>query len=407
MLSNPSNVQSESTEVIESNHDDTLTLGSSEYPVQHPSIAKPISDTSTGPDGQDERSDMEDRPEFFDDAPSDEDMDMPDGGAALTMTLSHAEQLNAELDMLDAEVMGSDNLVGLLMENHYQPTMIENLPFSYHGYNQGPQNFAQDSDVYDGNTIDNELESAPAAIPNLPVAMSAVALGAVAQQLQHIQNGQGHDNFTIVPDAQHGGVQDNSTLPFLYHPQFSMIPLNFGGDSHINVVSLAGISPHQPAVTLGSQNTPHLWGTEGWTPSPAMDDILVSSQDQLNASHFPSSDAIGLDNDQVTNADQDPVDDQFNLSFAEFLHSWAHSSSREGDARKPSRGPTLPAIESQREMKTTGPMRRNDLQGERCDIQRINWAELGVSRLEARQMRRQTYTNYTNLRTHLQWHVSI
>jgi hypothetical protein len=116
---------------------------------------------------------------------------------------------------------------------------------------------------------------------------------------------------------------------------------------------------------------------------------------------------IVLEDDQITDADDDAVDDQINLSFAEFLYNWAHSSLWEEDAKKRPRGPTLPAVESQREMKNTGPMTRKDLRGERCDIQRINWAELGVSRLEARQMRRQTYKNYTNLRLPLRWHVSI
>lgn len=399
MLPNPSSLQNEPTEAIESNNDGTLPLGPSEYHMQHPSIAKSTSNVNMGLEGQDERSDVEDRSEFLDDTPSDEDTDMSDGGAALTMTLSHAEQLNAELDMLDAEVMGSDNLIGLLMDNQYQPAMIEAPPFSYHGYNQGPQT----SDEYDEGMMGNELGPAPAAMPNLPVAMSAVA-----QQLQHIQDGQGHaiGNFTFAPDAQHGAVQDNSTSPLPYHPQFSTIPLNLAGDFQNNFVSLADVSSHQVPVLLSSANAPHLWGTEVWTHSPAMDIILVSSQDQLDASHFPFSDDTGVDDDLVTNADQDTVDDQFNLSLAEFLYNWAHSPLGE-DVKKRPRGPSLPAVESQREMKNTGPMTRINLQGERCDIQRINWDELGVSRLEARQMRRQTYKNYTNLRLHLQWHVSF
>lgn len=407
MLPNPPTLLNEySTEAIESEDNGvTLPLGPSEYPVQqtHPSIAKPLSDVNMGLEGQDEKSDMEDRSDSYEDTPSDEDTDMSDGGAALTMTMSHAEALNAELDMLDAEVMGSDNLVGLLMDNHYQPTIIEDLPFSYYSYHQDPQEFTQMSGVYEEDIMDNELGPGPATLPNLPVAMSAVS-----QQLQYIQDEQGHAAFTNITDAQHAGPQDNSTSPSLFHTSFYTIPLNFWGGPQGNFVSLADISTaNQPPVTMGSQNAPHVWDTEGWTPSPAMDVILVSSQGQLSASHFPSSDAIGLDDDEITDADQDPVDDQFNLSLAEFLYNWAHSSLREEDAKKRARGPTLPAVERQREMKNTGPMTRSCLQGERCDIQSINWAELGVSRSEAKQMRRQTYKNYTNLRFHLQWHVSI
>jgi hypothetical protein len=402
MLPNPSALLNEySTEaIIESeNNGVTLPLGSTEYPVQqdHSTIAKPISDADMGLDGQDERPAVGDG--LYDEALSDEDQDMSDGGAALTMTLSHAEQLNAELDMLDAEVMGSENLAGLLMDNHYHPIMIEDGPFNYYDSIADPQ----ESDVYDEDMMDDALGPGPVNLSNLPVAMSAVS-----QQLQHIQNGQGHANFTPPADAQHGGFQDNSTSPFIFHPLLTTNAGNTGGFAQMEFVSLADItSPQQQSVTLGSPTSPHLWGTEGWEPSPTMG-VLVPTQGHLTVtSHFPSSDMIVLEDDQITDADDDAVDDQINLSFAEFLYNWAHSSLWEEDAKKRPRGPTLPAVESQREMKNTGPMTRKDLRGERCDIQRINWAELGVSRLEARQMRRQTYKNYTNLRLPLRWHVSI
>jgi hypothetical protein len=371
----------------ESSNDGTLPLEASEYPAQHPSIAKP-SNTSMGLEGQDERSDVEDRSEYFEDGGSDEDADMSDGGAALTMTMSHAEQLNAELDMLDAEVMGSDNLVTLLMDNQFQPALVEHPQFSYHAHNEGPPNFTPNSEILDENVISNDMGPGAATIP-----MSAVAL-----QLQHIQEGQGHPNLTFAPDTQHG-VQDNSTLPLSYHSLFSTLPFHAAGWLATSFISLAEVSSAQhPMMTLGAPNASHLLENQVGT-------LLMSSQHPLGAVSFPFADFIGSDDDQVTNADQDSVDDQFNFSLAEFLINWAHSYSGE-DSRKRPRGPSLPGIERQRILDVR-PVTRNDLHGDRCDIQRINWADLGVSRLEARQMRRQTYKNYTNLRMHLQWHVSI
>jgi hypothetical protein len=402
MPPNPPNLLNESTESAEDNGV-TLPLVPNDM-QQNPSIAKPISDVNMGVEGQDESAEMQGGAEN-DDVLSDEDHDMSDGGGApLTMTLSHAEALNAELDMLDAEVMGTDNLYDLHM-GQYQGTMIEDLPISYYGPHHSLYNFVQDSDVYDEDIMDlgGGLGPGQAASPNLPIAMSAVS-----QQLQHIQDGQGHANFTAIPDAQHGGIQDNSTLSLPFHPPFSTITLDSGNvpaSAHISLASVSS-SPQQ-AVTLGSPNAPHPWGTGGWTPSPAMDVVLVSAQGHSTASQFLSSYIIGLEDDDTTETDNDPVDDQINLSLSEFLYNWAHSSLREEDAKKRPRGPTIAAVESQRELKTTEPLLRSDLRGDRCDIQRINWAELGVSRLEARQMRRQTYKNYTNLRLSLQWHVSI
>ena len=211
MFLNPPYLQDEPTESHDSNNDGTLFLGPSEYSVQHPFVAEHISHNDMGEEGQDETYDLEERCGFLHDGLSEEDTDMSDGGAALTITASHAEQLNAELDMLDAEVMGSDNLVGILMDNHYQPNTIDNLPFHYHGYYQELPSFAQSSSVYNEGTMDDDVEPTPLAIPNFPVAMSAVA-----QQLQHIQDGQGHGNFTIAPDPPHTGVQDNSKLLLLF-----------------------------------------------------------------------------------------------------------------------------------------------------------------------------------------------
>jgi hypothetical protein len=106
-------------------------------------------------------------------------------------------------------------------------------------------------------------------------------------------------------------------------------------------------------------------------------------------------------------SDTDPneVDDQSNLGLGEFLYNWGVSTSLSEESRKRSRGPALPALYRQRSEKLL-PVQVSDLQGDRCDIQRINWKELGVSRLDARQMRRSTYRNYTNLRFSHQWHVS-
>lgn len=212
MLPNPSNLQNESTEAVESNNDGTLPIGPSEHPVHHPSIAKPISVVDIGLEGQDERPDEEERSELIEDDPSDEDTDMSDGGAALTMTLSHA-QLDAEIHMIEAELAHGDQVDAELdlleadliaLEHNFAPQM----PY-----------------VFEEGVLDNELDPAPAYMPNLPVAMSAVA-----QQLQHMQDqldGQEHAIFPLNPNAQHGVVQDNSTLPLPYNAQFSTIFLNF------------------------------------------------------------------------------------------------------------------------------------------------------------------------------------
>ncbi|TGO58606.1 hypothetical protein BCON_0053g00410 [Botryotinia convoluta] len=88
------------------------------------------------------------------------------------------------------------------------------------------------------------------------------------------------------------------------------------------------------------------------------------------------------------------IDSQFNMNFGDFLGDWATSFARRGtNNSKPSQA----AITAHILAENLKPMRRCDLQGEECDIQRIDWTDLGVTRLEARQRRRATYKNYTNL----------
>ncbi len=112
MLPNPLTPPSEySTEAIITDPDNgatTIVSGPNDYTSQQ--FATPMSTVGMGSESAEGCESMENRPDVH--YMSDEDQDMSDGGAELTMTLSHAEQLNAELDLLDAEVMGHDNLVG-------------------------------------------------------------------------------------------------------------------------------------------------------------------------------------------------------------------------------------------------------------------------------------------------------
>jgi hypothetical protein len=236
---------------------------------------------------------------------SDEDQDMSDGGAELTMTLSHAENLNAEMDMVDAEIMGPHNLADIFLDPNSQASSSENHEPPYHHQNSahGASHFLHelpehtDDVMYDGFTYGAEDAS------DLPAAMSEVS-----QQLQHIQDGQEHGHLSMVQEEGHASVQNN-------------------------------------------------------------------------------------------------MEDQFNLSLGDFLYTWGMSASHDDVSKKKSEGPELAAVSEQR-FEDLPPVRRGDLLGERCDIQRINWKNLGVSRDEAMEMRMRTYKNYTNLRITHQWHVT-
>ncbi|TAQ83042.1 hypothetical protein B7494_g8634 [Chlorociboria aeruginascens] len=299
---------------------------------------------------------------------SDEDQYMSEGGIALTMTPSHAAQLNAEMDMVDVEVMGPANLLAFFNNNLiHSNTAIDplNYPFA------GPQNFEEDL----------HAASTEGAVDNtsLPAAMSEVS-----QQLQHLQDGQEHPPA----DASDDGFAHHSTSPSPLHDVSANSP-----------VSAVSVSIEAGPQVNSSQLTSGLAATEEWHIMA----FQVSPVELYSASSAPF---ILWEDDMNSDADDFEVEEQGNLHLGEFLYNWGISSARDEESRRrPVRGPRLPAIHQQRYASNLDPVHVRDLRGDICDFQRINWSDMGVSRADAIKMRRQTYRNYTTLRPPRQFHV--
>ncbi|KAH7364141.1 WD40-repeat-containing domain protein [Rhexocercosporidium sp. MPI-PUGE-AT-0058] len=361
-------------------NDASSEAGAFDSGVTSTSILNPYSNygalgtpASMGIDSPEDRADGDERGPH---SSSDEDQDMSDGGAALTMTLSHAEALNNEMDMLDAELMGHHNMLDISGLDPYPPASY----FTEPSVNDPPSLWT---------TMDEAQHTQPFPMPtNVPPAMSEVSQ--VLQHLQDGQDGQEHAEIADETDEIHGANLQHST-PSILLPFFQNFPNGGVGVGGIlpNFVSMAQIAP---------ANLP----TEPWT-NPSQ--VLPAAQAQNTiASHVPV-----VEVDDMSDADQPEVEDQFNLTLANFLHSWgtsSASSSRSTEIRHRARGPSLASLREQR-LERPKPIERSDLQGERCDIQRINWEDLGVSRVMARQQRRATYRNYTNLRVDRQWHPRL
>lgn len=95
-----------------------------------------------------------------------------------------------------------------------------------------------------------------------------------------------------------------------------------------------------------------------------------------------------------------------NYSLLDFVRVWAwQHAAWQGLPRERGRYPWPKSIEPQ--------MTRNvsrvdymDLEGDRCDVQGINWDDLGVTRSDARERRLLTYKNYVNVAGSDRWQVS-
>lgn len=310
---------------------------------------------------------------------SDEDQDMSDGGAVLTMTLSHAEQMNAELDLLDAEMMGEENLYGLLTDSDLAPSMF----YADSDFTQD-QDQDQSSQTQSDYAMDDVYMHDIAHPISIPTTMSEVA-----QQLQHLQEGQAHAEADA---ADEGDAALLNSTPSILLPFFSNFQeIAVAGGPQMDYVSMSQIVPFNvPAV------------------GPNIQQSTLDPQDLLLLSDLPVFHHPGLDMDIMSDADHDEGDEHWNMTLGDFLQYWGASSvedAPDGPPRRRPKGPSLAALHQQRFAKLE-PVQRKDLQGEKCDIQRIDWDDLGVTRLEARQMRRAMYKNYRNLRREPQWHVS-
>ncbi|KAF7913781.1 uncharacterized protein EAF01_000187 [Botrytis porri] len=332
---------------------------------------------------------------FSDDMMEESDQDMSDGGAPLTTIPSHAEESAIDMDTGDSENIYYNDPVGL-----HNDSQSAN-PFY-------TQDFLNEFDVPSegGGSLYPYGAFIPLPLPgaidttDLPAVMSEVS-----QQLQHIQDGQEHGDSESTPDEHHDMfINHNQSTPpasYVQHSHVQDFPIQedkrlvtwhdlLTGEAFSSLA--ASLEEHKESINQGIDHVAPLEVDQGadHVASHETDqdvDHVTSYETDLDINH----DAHNLDE---TDANQAQVDRQFNMNFGNFLGDWATSFARRGtNNSKPSQA----AITAHILAENLEPMRRCDLQGEECDIQRIDWDDLGVTRLEARQRRRATYKNYTNL----------
>ncbi|KAM0310756.1 hypothetical protein ACHAO8_007811 [Botrytis cinerea] len=352
-----------------------LTGGSeTSYTNQPFALATPTSNSSMIFNDSSEGYTPGGRP-FSEDMMEESDQDMSDGGAPLTTIPSHAEEPTIDMDTGDSENIYHNNSVGLHHDSQYQ--FSANLFYTQSSSNElGVPSELEGSSFPHGAYIPLPL---PEAIntTDLPAVMSEVS-----QQLQHIQDGQEHGDFESAPDEHHDMFinHNQSTSPpasFVEHFHAQDPSASIHDDLAMWHVLLAGGALFSLAGSLEEDQESVDQGVDHVAPSEIDLHINYDAHNLVD-----------------TDADLAQVDSQNNMNFGVFLGDWATSFARRGtNNSKPSQA----AITAHILAENFEPMRRCDLQGEECDIQRIDWKDLGVTRLEARQRRRATYKNYTNL----------
>lgn len=274
--------------------------------------------------------------------------------------------------LLDAPETPSTNHPFALATPTSNSSMILNGPSG--AYTPGSRSFPEDmmeesdQDMSDGGA---PLTTIPSHAEQLNAAMEAVGSGIMGQ---YILGGTHH----------HLQIQ---SLPNSFSTQTSLgeldVPTGVGGNSF----------PYEgdtPLPLLEVNNT---------TDLPAvMSEVSQQLQHiQDGQEHGDFESAPDEHYDTFINHNQTQVDSQLNMNLGDFLSDWATTVPRRVPGHSKKGVPSQAAITSHILARDLMPMRRCDLQGDDCDIQRIDWKDLGVTRLEARQRRRATYKNYTNL----------
>lgn len=160
-------------------------------------------------------------------------------------------------------------------------------------------------------------------------------------------------------------------------------------------------APPQAAVTNGShqsnaETAPPTWMNEPWAVNP-------HAPFTHQAAHHPALHP----NAMSFNPNAAPLGPE-NHNLPDFLRYWAYQSNSAWhgmNCRERGRYPWLTRIGAQM-ARNIAHVGYDDLEGDRYDVQGIDWEDLGITRNEARERRLNTYKNYVNIADSDRWQVS-
>lgn len=247
----------------------------------------------------------------------------------------------------------------------------------------------------------------------------------------------GHDNFGAIHDAPVDPIE--FALEAIISPS-SMPPSPYDSENQLeelevtNPSGISSIYSHDEALLPLSTPAPQSMSldTGSWpTVAPGPDLVPSAPPNQVQSVNSPSivshqlqlshtfnlqdhqDEGLDAENeDQLSTPSQPPIPPQHGLSFPNpnslspenpqlfmFLRRWAH-------APYTYPVPYLYEVAAQEGLPERV-ISNDDLKGDQCDMQGLNWAAMGISRKHARARRMTTYKNYVNRPRSDDWQVSI
>lgn len=161
----------------------------------------------------------EDEPESYNASDNEDDTEMSDGGVLIDLSGADIEQLNPEMDMVDAELLGSYNITIISTNPAFHAGLVQHHDSleDFTEYGAGVDAAELDYDPEDEDEKEEEDgeddESVQQTAP-VPDPMSAVS-----EQLQNLQDGQEQGEL-ITSAMLHGSIQNHSIYPFPSLPSY-------------------------------------------------------------------------------------------------------------------------------------------------------------------------------------------
>ena len=253
-----------------------------------------------------------------------------------------------------------------------------NLPFGLHFADTlpGPNSNAFGS----GSSHADSSDAGGAAIENPD-------LGSHAEQTHNNESVHTH------PTNLHVGTQADATTTFSIQPG-----LNFTEDFLDFIENTALAHTGLPFGFVGDYTAPNPWTQSNDTSDQPWPDSMPGQPIDPHSPAFldddmppivPSTVSMGMG--------------CYNVGLVNFLRLWAH---RGEVGSKRSHPPDIREVRGLVDQ-TLDEVTYNDLKGDQCDFQGINWEHMGTTRTAARAHRQATYRNYVNRLGSDRWMVSL
>lgn len=337
--------------------------------------------------------------------------DETNNGERQSMPISRANILNAELDAIDAEIMGEENL-----ESLRDNVQVDEDEYDYQGTHNLDTDILLNSQRSEHSNQSSALQdSSPEQSTHVTASWRRQQVGSISRtnlvsiNSEELQFEDGENQQTITQgrgdEISRQSAQPSISARFNQQPIASTVPLaetNMAGVSQltsplplnpsINISPPAANRTAQPQI-LSMDVTPTLITIE---PFNAATSTQNSESDNDLAPVREGTETISIENLMAFYNHQ--MINQANYDLYNTLRHWCEEASRiDPKYLKNIRSPSVSAVESLWFV-TPEVVQRADLRGERYDYQGINWEALGVFRDDARDRRRHIYRNYNTIR---------